>query len=153
MHLDVISHWQALYTSIAAWTRSPTHQGDRCPSYWKACTSPPLFISGLSFSKRWSLFESDSSHNAQLPDEIRVVITSQLQTLSGVAKGLTRTQDSLLILDEPSEDRAEAPTVGTWWLQDGKCSWRLFFVSGCRRITMLILAQDDFVQSKYIRWV
>ena len=59
-------------------------------------------------SKRRSFFESDSFHNAQLPDEIRVVITSQLQTLSGVAKGLTRTQDSLLILDESSEDRAEA---------------------------------------------
>ena len=59
-------------------------------------------------SKWRSFFESNSFHNAQLPDEIRVVITSQLQTLSGVAKGLTRTQDSLLILDESSEDRAEA---------------------------------------------
>ena len=59
-------------------------------------------------SKRRSFFEYDSFHNAQLPDEIRVVITYKLQTLSGVAKGLTRTQDSLLILDELSEDRAEA---------------------------------------------
>jgi hypothetical protein len=64
-------------------------------------------------SKQRTLFESDLFHNAQLPDEIRVVITSQLQTLSGVAKGLTRMQDSLLILDESSEDRAEAHTAGT----------------------------------------
>ena len=58
-------------------------------------------VSGLSFSKRRGFFESDSLHNAQLPDEIRVVITSQLQTLSGAAKGLTRAQDLLLILDDP----------------------------------------------------
>lgn len=41
-------------------------------------------------------------------DETRIIIISQLQTLSGVAKGLTRTQDSLLILDESPEERAEA---------------------------------------------
>lgn len=41
-------------------------------------------------------------------DETRFIIISQLQTLSGVAKGLTRTQDSLLILDESPEERAEA---------------------------------------------
>ena len=50
----------------------------------------------------------DSFHNAQLPDEIRVVITSQLQTLSGATKGLTRAQDLLLIVDELSEYRTEA---------------------------------------------
>ena len=72
----------------------------------------PHFVSDLSLSKQRSLVKSDLFH-AQLPDEIRVVITSQLQTLSGVAKGLTRTQDSLLILDESSEDRAEVPTAGT----------------------------------------
>jgi hypothetical protein len=44
----------------------------------------------------------------QLVDETRIIIISQLQTLSGVAKGLTRTQDSLLILDESPEERAEA---------------------------------------------
>jgi hypothetical protein len=32
----------------------------------------------------------------------------QLQTLSGVAKGLTRTTDSLLIIDETPAERAEA---------------------------------------------
>lgn len=32
----------------------------------------------------------------------------QLQTLSGVAKGLTRTADSLLIIDETPAERAEA---------------------------------------------
>lgn len=32
----------------------------------------------------------------------------QLQTLSGVVKGLTRTTDSLLILDETPEEQAEA---------------------------------------------
>jgi len=50
----------------------------------------------------------DSFHNVQLPNEIRVVITSQLQTLSGATKGLTRAQDLLLIVDELSEYRAEA---------------------------------------------
>ncbi|KAG2354786.1 ARM repeat-containing protein [Suillus spraguei] len=46
--------------------------------------------------------------SSQLVDETRIIIISQLQTLSGVAKGLTRTQDSLLILDESPEERAEA---------------------------------------------
>ncbi|KAG1853381.1 hypothetical protein F4604DRAFT_2044461 [Suillus subluteus] len=46
--------------------------------------------------------------SSQLVDETRIIIISQLQTLSGVAKGLTRMQDSLLILDESPEERAEA---------------------------------------------
>lgn len=36
----------------------------------------------------------------QLPEEARAVAIVLLQTLSGVAKGLTRTADSLLIIDE-----------------------------------------------------
>ncbi|KAG1884709.1 armadillo-type protein [Suillus subluteus] len=46
--------------------------------------------------------------SSQLVDETCIIIISQLQTLSGVAKGLTRMQDSLLILDELPEERAEA---------------------------------------------
>jgi hypothetical protein len=41
-------------------------------------------------------------------DETCIIIISQLQTSSGVAKGLTCTQDSLFILDESPEERAEA---------------------------------------------
>ena len=44
----------------------------------------------------------------QLPEEARAVAIVQLQTLSGVAKGLTRTADSLLIIDETPAERAEA---------------------------------------------
>lgn len=44
--------------------------------------------------------------NIQLPDEARALIIVQLQTLSGVAKGLTRSTESLFF-DEP-EDQADA---------------------------------------------
>lgn len=44
----------------------------------------------------------------QLPEEARTVAIVQLQTLSGVAKGLTRTADSLLIIDETPAEREEA---------------------------------------------
>ncbi|KIK18577.1 hypothetical protein PISMIDRAFT_109109 [Pisolithus microcarpus 441] len=47
--------------------------------------------------------------SSQLPDEARSVIILQLQTLTGVSKGLTRTTDSLLVLEESSPaDQAEA---------------------------------------------
>ncbi|KAF9237195.1 armadillo-type protein [Melanogaster broomeanus] len=44
----------------------------------------------------------------QLPEEARAVAIVQLQTLSGVAKGLTRSADSLLIIDETPAERADA---------------------------------------------
>lgn len=43
----------------------------------------------------------------QLPDEARVVVHMQLQTLSGVAKGLTRATDSSLGFDESPQEKAE----------------------------------------------
>ncbi|KAH0833884.1 armadillo-type protein [Lanmaoa asiatica] len=46
--------------------------------------------------------------SSRLPEEARGVAIVQLQTLSGVAKGLTRTADSLLIIDETPAERAEA---------------------------------------------
>ncbi|KIJ61703.1 hypothetical protein HYDPIDRAFT_115503 [Hydnomerulius pinastri MD-312] len=46
--------------------------------------------------------------SSQLPEEARAMAIVQLQTLSGVAKGLTRTADSLLIIDETPDERAEA---------------------------------------------
>ncbi|KAH7927601.1 ARM repeat-containing protein [Leucogyrophana mollusca] len=46
--------------------------------------------------------------SSQLPEEARAMAIVQLQTLSGVAKGLTRTSDTLLILDETPEEHAEA---------------------------------------------
>ena len=39
----------------------------------------------------------------QLPDEARAITIQQLQTIAGVAKGLTRTSDSLLVLDDSPE--------------------------------------------------
>ncbi|KAF8553854.1 ARM repeat-containing protein [Imleria badia] len=46
--------------------------------------------------------------SSRLPEEARAVAIVQLQTLSGVAKGLTRTADTLLIIDETPAERAEA---------------------------------------------
>ncbi|KAF8124319.1 armadillo-type protein [Boletus edulis] len=46
--------------------------------------------------------------SSQLPEEARAVAIVQLQTLSGVVKGLTRTVDSLLIIDETPAELAEA---------------------------------------------
>lgn len=47
--------------------------------------------------------------SSQLPEEARAVMILQLQTLTGVSKGLTRTTDSLLVLEESSPaDQAEA---------------------------------------------
>ncbi|KIN96655.1 hypothetical protein M404DRAFT_931992 [Pisolithus tinctorius Marx 270] len=47
--------------------------------------------------------------SSQLPEEARSVMILQLQTLTGVSKGLTRTTDSLLVLEESSPaDQAEA---------------------------------------------
>ncbi|KAG1744571.1 armadillo-type protein [Suillus paluster] len=63
--------------------------------------------------------------SSSLLDETRFIIISQLQTLSGVAKGLTRTQDSLLILDESPEERAEAERLQrapTLWSTDAGVS-------------------------------
>jgi hypothetical protein len=47
----------------------------------------------------------------QLPEEARMVAILQLQTLTGVAKGLTRTADSLLVLDESPAEQAETDFV------------------------------------------
>lgn len=46
------------------------------------------------------------ARNIKLPDEARALIIVQLQTLSGVAKGLTRSTEALFF-DEP-EDQADA---------------------------------------------
>lgn len=43
--------------------------------------------------------------STQLPDDARALAIQQLQTLSGVAKGLTRTSDGLVALDEEAEER------------------------------------------------
>lgn len=40
------------------------------------------------------------SSRYQLPDEARAVAIQQLETIAGVAKGLTHTTDSLLIFDD-----------------------------------------------------
>ncbi|EPT00042.1 hypothetical protein FOMPIDRAFT_1163505 [Fomitopsis schrenkii] len=45
--------------------------------------------------------------SAELPDEARAITIQHLQTIAGVAKGLTRTSDSLLILDDSPESREE----------------------------------------------
>ncbi|KZT01812.1 ARM repeat-containing protein [Laetiporus sulphureus 93-53] len=55
-------------------------------------------------SKLFATLES----SPQLPDEARLLIMQQLQTISGVAQGLTRTPDSLLILDESPDTQEEA---------------------------------------------
>jgi hypothetical protein len=47
----------------------------------------------------------------QLPEEARMVAILQLQTLTGVAKGLTRTADSLLVLDESPAEQGETDSV------------------------------------------
>ncbi|EGN94778.1 hypothetical protein SERLA73DRAFT_171188 [Serpula lacrymans var. lacrymans S7.3] len=49
--------------------------------------------------------------STQLPEEARTMIVVQLQTLTGVAKGLTRTTDSLLILEESPEEQVEVERV------------------------------------------
>lgn len=41
--------------------------------------------------------------STRLPDEARLMAVQQLETISGVARGLTRTSDSLLVLDESPE--------------------------------------------------
>lgn len=43
----------------------------------------------------------------QLPDEAMSLAIQQLQTLAGVARGLTRTNDSLLIFDESPDMQRE----------------------------------------------
>ncbi|EMD34979.1 hypothetical protein CERSUDRAFT_116506 [Gelatoporia subvermispora B] len=48
------------------------------------------------------LFEALQS-SGQLPEEARVVVIQQLETIAGVARGLTRTTDSLLVLDDLPE--------------------------------------------------
>ncbi|KAL4071677.1 armadillo-type protein [Scleroderma yunnanense] len=45
--------------------------------------------------------------SSQLPEEARSMMIVQLQTLTGVSKGLTRTTDSLLVLEESSADQVE----------------------------------------------
>lgn len=67
--------------------------------------STPIFHSGMSFQVR-SMTHITQARNIQLPDEARALIIVQLQTLSGVAKGLTRATESLFF-DEP-EDQADA---------------------------------------------
>lgn len=59
----------------------------------------------MSFQVR-SMTHITQARNIQLPDEARALIIVQLQTLSGVAKGLTRATESLFF-DEP-EDQADA---------------------------------------------
>ncbi|KAI0633121.1 ARM repeat-containing protein [Trametes polyzona] len=51
------------------------------------------------------LFEALQSA-AQLPDEARALAVQQLETLTGVARGLTRVSDSLLALDDSPEVQA-----------------------------------------------
>ncbi|KLO16646.1 ARM repeat-containing protein [Schizopora paradoxa] len=48
-----------------------------------------------------------STTNNQLPDELRNNIILQIQTLSGCAKGLTRTSDVLFAFDDSPEAKAE----------------------------------------------
>ncbi|KAI0686931.1 ARM repeat-containing protein [Cytidiella melzeri] len=45
--------------------------------------------------------------SAQLPDETRALVYQQLQIITGVARGLTRTNDSLLIFDDSPDIREE----------------------------------------------
>ncbi|KAI6009284.1 armadillo-type protein [Pisolithus marmoratus] len=54
--------------------------------------------------------------SSQLPDEARLVMILQLQTLTGISKGLTRTTDSLLVLEENREDifNAIRSTIEVW---------------------------------------
>lgn len=47
------------------------------------------------------------AHPSQIPDEARAIAIQQLQTIAGVARGLTRTNDSLLIFDEAPEVQQE----------------------------------------------
>ncbi|PCH43249.1 ARM repeat-containing protein [Wolfiporia cocos MD-104 SS10] len=42
------------------------------------------------------------------PEEARAIVITQLETVSGVARGLTRTNDSILVLDDPSEVSEES---------------------------------------------
>lgn len=44
-----------------------------------------------------------TGYHLQLPDETRTSIIFHLETLSGVAKGLTRTSDSLNVLEDDSD--------------------------------------------------
>lgn len=44
----------------------------------------------------------------KLPDEARAVVVQQLQTIAGVARGLTRTNDSLLIFDDSPNVQKES---------------------------------------------
>ncbi|CCM04086.1 uncharacterized protein FIBRA_06245 [Fibroporia radiculosa] len=44
----------------------------------------------------------------ELPDEARIIALQQLETISGVARGLTRSTDSLLIFDDAPEVQEEA---------------------------------------------
>jgi hypothetical protein len=48
--------------------------------------------------------------SSQLPDEARALIVLQLETLTGVAKGLTRNQDPMQLLEDEGE--GEEPTEG-----------------------------------------
>ena len=43
----------------------------------------------------------------QLPDDARALAIQQLQTLAGVTRGLTRTNDSLLIFDDSPDIQKE----------------------------------------------
>ncbi len=43
----------------------------------------------------------------QLPEETRALVVQQLQTIAGVARGLTRTNDSLLIFDDSPDMKQE----------------------------------------------
>ncbi|KAI0937932.1 hypothetical protein AcW1_002387 [Taiwanofungus camphoratus] len=52
------------------------------------------------------LFEALQS-SAQLPEEARMVAIQQLETISGIAKGLTGTTDSLLVLDDSPATQEE----------------------------------------------
>ncbi|THG94418.1 hypothetical protein EW026_g7050 [Hermanssonia centrifuga] len=54
-------------------------------------------------SKLYELLQSP----AQLPEETRALVVQQLQTIAGVARGLTRTNDSLLIFDDSPDMKQE----------------------------------------------
>jgi hypothetical protein len=55
----------------------------------------------------WSWFRVLSLTFGQLPDEAKALAVQQLQTLAAVARGLTRTNESLLIFDDSPDIQKE----------------------------------------------
>ena len=52
-----------------------------------------------------------SEFDNQLPEEARVLAVQQLQTVAGVARGLTRTNDSLLVFDDSPNVKLEMERI------------------------------------------